>query len=248
MKILLGLVGQYRTFEKTYENIFENLIDNNEEHDFDIIANTDFNNMNVNATNKKGVKVKDYRVEELIPKLKACYGDKLIKIMNYENKITNISGSMLFRKRIENILENLKTKYDLYIFLRFDVAFEKPVSICDFKENSFNVICGSIEYKNRQDHNRDWDFCFVFDKPLFFYHFLGRYADDDIPYTKNVDPYKLKEMLVNSNVDSSYIDKYINDKQCVMKWVENFWILLYNISVHGCCVNFEKNNFLTLVR
>jgi len=44
---LLGIVGQYRTFESTYSNVLENLISHNKEFDFDIIINTDDKNEDV---------------------------------------------------------------------------------------------------------------------------------------------------------------------------------------------------------
>ena len=41
MKVYLGLVGCYRTFEKTYENLFSHLIYNNPKCSFDIHINTE---------------------------------------------------------------------------------------------------------------------------------------------------------------------------------------------------------------
>lgn len=47
MRVLLGIVGQYRTFEKTYSSIYDNLINTNPNHHFDIIINTDSKNENI---------------------------------------------------------------------------------------------------------------------------------------------------------------------------------------------------------
>lgn len=82
-KILLGIVGQYRTFEKTYSNIYENLINANPEYQFDIILNTDFENKDVIDYFNKEKQYINYDIENLNKKLNNCYGKNLIKVINY---------------------------------------------------------------------------------------------------------------------------------------------------------------------
>lgn len=248
-KVLIGIVGQYRTFERTYHNIFKNVVENNNDYEFDIILNTDFNNMNINTTINKGLEIKNYDKDELIPRLNECYGKRLKHIMNYEVKDPNMTGSMIFRKRIQMICDSDKDEYDLYVFLRFDVIFEKPLELNLYMSDSFNVICGNNVNDNRQEHHRDWDFCFIFTKIKYFHYFLGKYSKDNgEKLNKDICPLKMKEILEHSNIKSSFIDRFVLDSSIVKPWVKNFWCLICNMQIHGVCVNFDTENFTKLIR
>ena len=245
MKILLGIVGQYRTFEKTYQNIYEMLIDNNPEHSFDIIINTDFNNKNISTTNKKNLNIINYSKEELIKRLNFCYGKNLIDVINYEHLDENTGATMLFRKRISIICNDLNNNYDLYIFLRFDIILKNKINIEKYYNNSFNFICGDKTNNNRKDHNRDWDFCIIFNKVEYFNYF-NFYKNSKYISIEDINMVELIKFLKKANLKSKYID-LINTEN-IDSWVKNFWCNLYNMSLNGCAINFDNENFTSLVR
>ena len=182
MKILLGIVGQYRTFENTCTNIYENLINANPHHKFDIILNTDFENKNVIDYFNKEKKIIHYDKQTLYKKFEECYGNNLIKIIDYnvcEEDIKN-GAFAIFKKRINITVDYIRENslnYQLYIFIRFDVYFINKINVEKYFNNSFNFICRNSS-NIRVDHHRDWDLCWIFSNLLYNDFFNHKYPNN----------------------------------------------------------------------
>lgn len=254
MKILLGIVGQYRTFEKTYSNIYENLINANPEHEFDIILNTDFENKNVgNNWNIPGKQYINYDMENLHNKFDKCYGNNLIKIINYNVNDYDIKNGAfeIFKKRInitcDFIKDNLLDTYQLYIFLRFDVFFPNKINLEKYLNNSFNFICGVPTHDSRIDHHKDWDFCWIFSDLLYNDYFNGKYAADYI-VKDNLSVNELLEFSNNINFKTGYTNLVKEKNHVFEHWVKNFWIIFYNMYQNKCLINFDEEYYTELQR
>ena len=249
MKILLGIVGQYRTFEKTYKNIYDNLINNNSSHDFEIVLNTDYTNKDIiDPNNKKKTNIY-YEKDELLEKFNNFYGKHLKQTIDYnvsDNDINN-GAFQIFKKRISIICENIKEKYDLYIFIRFDVIFQNKVDINKYINNSFNFICRELSHDTRIDHHRDWDLCWIFNKIKYFNFFCNKFGN----YTLYKNELTLKELLDFSdkiNFKTGYIKQVKKDNKIIESWVKTFWIIFYNMYHSKCNIYFDEEVLVEIIR
>lgn len=160
MKIYLGLVGCYRTFEKTYKNLFSHLIDNNPKCNFDIYINTETKPKYVHKKwGNRHLKKKYLTEEKLTLSFHKYYKSHLKKITYY----THEKGYPIFERMKILINEHHanETKYDLYIFMRIDCIFVKKLDIYHYVNqldtNIVKLICRDQIVPKRFDHNRDWD-------------------------------------------------------------------------------------------
>ena len=251
-KILLGIVGQYRTFEKTYNNIYENLILNNPNYEFEIVLNTDFINEDIiDPWNKPKISI-DYNKNQLIDKFNYCYGKNLKKIINYNiTEYDKKSGAFeIFNKRIKiicNEIKNLDSKYCLYIFIRFDIIFSGKINVNEYMNNSFNFICGSISNTTRIDHHRDWDFCWIF-SDLKYFNFFNRDFDNTFKFIENITVSELIDFSYKINYKTDYIPQIKEQNILINGWVKNFWIRFYNMYLNNCIVNYSESIFADIVR
>jgi hypothetical protein len=251
-KVLLGIVGQYRTFEKTYLNILNNIIDyNKNEYQFEIIINTDYSNTNIIDYFNKPKENYHYDNISLQQKFNNCYGKYLKHIINYIVNAEDIKNGAfeIFKKRIVQIckyVENNKLNYDMFIFIRFDIQFTNVINLNDYNKNQFTFICNDIINKNKRiDHYRDWDFCWISNDLKFFNYFCCCKFDNFINEPKI-------EELIDFSTKINFMSKYIEDikisKNLYEHWVKNFWILFYNMYINDCNIYFEENVFAYIVR
>ena len=245
-KCLIGFLGLYRTFEKTSDNIFKNIINNNQDdYDFTIIINTD--NENKEISHKPYLKKKfNYNKSELYYKLKKKYNrnNQLKKIIYFNNKDKNIGGTVIFRKRIKQIFEYSKSKYDLYIFIRLDAEINKPINLNLFSENKLYTITNLVNINNKRfDHNRDWDFCWLGNRKVFDLYFNQKSI-----VTPSIK--ELIELIKKTGIKSQYIKNFKKDNNSPI-WVYRNLIKYYNMYKNGVLMDFnseEKNIFTYLVR
>lgn len=258
MRILLGIVGQYRTFEKTYANIYENLIFANPDHKFDIILNTDIINEDViDPWNKEKSRV-HYDAQELYKKFEECYGNNLIKVIDYNvTEDDKKNGALnIFKKRINITSEYIKENslnYQLYVFIRFDVYFSNKVKLDRYFNNSFNFICRNLSHPERLDHHRDWDFCWIFSDLLYNDYFNARYTNGYL-FKNNVSIDQLLTFSNITNFKTGYISlvkkdsKYFENVPSDISWIRNLWIIFYNMYENDCLVNFDEEHFTEIQR
>ena len=252
MKILLGIVGQYRTFEKTCTNIYDNLINANPDHEFDIILNTDFCNKNIIDYWPKERSHTNYDEQTLQKKFEECYGNNLIKVINYNVNEEDIKGGsfQIFKKRINITVDYLKENslnYQLYIFIRFDVYFINKINIEKYFNNSFNFICRNISTPSREDHHRDWDLCWIFSNLLYNDYFNNKYPNNYV-FKDNLS---IDELLTFSdiiNFKTNYINLVKEKNEIFQHWVKGFWIKFYNMYKNKCLINFDEEYFTEIQR
>ena len=163
--VCLMFTGQLRTFSKCIDNIFENLIKCNEEYNFNIYFLFD-------KISKSNNYIEDSsNFENIITKLLYKYDKSLfIKIfisdINYPDYCTMGEYNVLYKNEI--LLNKIKdftniNKYDIFIRMRSDIIFTKPLyfNILDLN-NKIHIISGLNKIKC-YCHNRDWDYMSVSD-------------------------------------------------------------------------------------
>lgn len=253
MKALLGIVGQYRTFELTYSNVLENLISNNREFDFDIIINTDDKNEDVIDYYSKEKKRYHYDKETLETKLNEYYGKYLKHIIYYNvNDDDKKNGAFeIFKKRNSMILEHINNNdltYDIYIFLRLDVVFTDKIDLRTYLTDRFTFICNVLGPHKREDHVRDWDFCWIAHNKKHIDQFLNNKFEPEQNTVDSIDLDVLIDFSNKINFKTEYINDAIIKREVYRHWVLGFWILFYNMYQNGCNVHFEEGVFCQIIR
>lgn len=250
-KCLIGIVGQYRTFMYTGPIIINNLIKNNiDKYEFDIILNTDKNNLDIFDPYDK---IKNKIIyPEIDDKLKLIYNIYLKQIIYYNVTNINTGSTEIFFTRINQILNECSDLYDLYIFLRFDVIFTKDIILEQYNSNNLNIICGSGNHSfnldgnlNRLDHYRDWDLCFIGNKKVFDCLIKKQFTN----YT--IITYKLFIEYVNKiiNHKSRYVMEVINRKEIFPHWWLGFIELFYNMYIKdNIFVKFDEDIYMDIIR
>lgn len=264
-KVLLGLFGLYRTFETTSVNIREYLIDNNKDKfDFDIVVCTDLLNQNTNyALTHNYSENKYYSVKELEEKMNIAYNknNELKKIIYLNNENPSAASLTIITNRVKKIMEYVNDEnlyYDMYIFIRLDVQFNKPVDLNLFLNENDNlkrmyVITSGVIQFNRPDHNRDWDFGYISDKLGIEYYFdikpMQQYNFElsDLIQLSNI--VKFKSMYVQDCLDAGEII-YHSDKY-PRWWIYKMWIIAFILYKNGYLFSLESENydiFLNIIR
>jgi hypothetical protein len=171
-KVLIGLVGLYRTFKLTSVELFNKLIlPNADNYDFDIIINTDYE-CNILTSNRPANKYT--KIEYLYDDLYKYYNihNQLKDIIIY-NKPTEyiIFPWFLFYKRIQQIIEKHNDMYDVYIIMRLDVIIDNILNL-DTIQNELCFITG-YNKRNAYLHNRDMDLVICGNyKPFMYWIYL----------------------------------------------------------------------------
>ena len=164
LKVYIGLIGNYRTFEQTYKSLFINLIDANPSCNFDIYINTEVEEGIINDKWKRKNHIKTkynkYTKEDL---------DLLFK-KNYKSNLKQITYLTIkrrtpWRPRIKKLINDYKNtnnnSYDLFFFMRIDCVFLNKLNILNYANkldnNIVKMICRDIIVPDRFDHDRDWD-------------------------------------------------------------------------------------------
>jgi len=253
MKALLGIVGQYRTFESTYSNILDNLISNNEGFDFDIIINTDDKNEDVIDYCNKAKKRYHYNKATLETKLNECYGKYLKHIIYYNVDAEDKKNGAfeIFKKRNRMILEYINNNdltYDIYIFLRFDVIFTAKIDLCMYLTDQFTFICNVLGPDKREDHVRDWDLCWIASNKKYLDYYLNGNFGSEQNTVDSIDLDTLTDFSKRLNFKTGYVDDTIIKRDVYPHWVRGFWILFYNMHRNGCNVQFEEGVFCQIIR
>jgi hypothetical protein len=229
---LIGLVGLYRTFEKTSINLYHNVIKNNPKYQFTIIINTDIENEDLLKKRNDKYKKIIYPKKILEKKFKEKYGKfGNLKITYFNNNGKYKSG--LFSKRILKIMDEVKEKYDMYIFIRPDVIINKPLNIDKFISNIkiFTIVPEVKKNKilKRYDHIADWDFILIGKREKI----LKYLKPGKLKYKKIIkkDILELGKLNGNSglfyrNFKNNIIEFDMNESS---KWVKNWWLNLINL-------------------
>lgn len=244
-KCLIGIVGLYRTFEKTSTNIYNNIINSNKNYDFTIVINTDLENVDLKKERDKKYKKIIYTKNILEKKFKKCYGKfgNLKKITYYNNNSKYTSG--LFKLRINKIIDIEDKDYDVCIFIRPDVIINKPLNIDKFidKRKIYTITNKPKKTKEniRYDNKGDWD-----------YILIGKYKS----VLKYIQPIELKYKKLNKD-DVVKLGKlngnsglfFNNYKKGITKfnmkenslWVEKWWLYLINLyKNHNIILSFKN--------
>jgi len=264
-KVLLGLFGLYRTFETTSVNIQEYLIDNNKDKfNFDIVVCTDILNKNtIYASNNNYPENKHYSTSELEEKMNIAYNknNELKKIIYLNNDKRENGSFTIITNRVKKIMEYVNDEnlhYDMYIFIRLDVQFNKPVDLNLFLNENDNlkrmhVITGVSVMLNRPDHNRDWDFGYISDKLGIEYYFdikpMQQYNFElsDLIQLSNI--VKFKSMYVQDCLDAGEII-YHSDKY-PRWWIYQMWTIAFILYKNGYLFSLELEDheiFLNIIR
>ena len=168
LNVLVTFIGLPRSYKENFSNIQKNLLNesNKKKFNFDIGVNTTLGK--VQNTNKRNII--DLNIDEKIyDDMIKLYSPKFI--MNYKinpNEAKN-NGTIINFFRIKNVFENIKEKYDYYIFIRTDVKLNKEIDLEKYcKEDKISIILES-RY-NRGSHwsyTRDWDMFWIGNKEIF---------------------------------------------------------------------------------
>jgi len=166
-KACLMFTGQIRTFEKCIENIFKNLMNCNDEYNFDIYLLLD-----KISKSDKHKHVEDARNSESII---INFFHKYIKSINIKIFILDINypdyctiGPYYVLYKNEILINKIKdltdiNNYDIFIRMRPDVIFSKPLYFNTLELNNKIHIINSLGKINCYCHDRDWDYMCVSD-------------------------------------------------------------------------------------
>jgi len=250
-KLLFGLVGQYRTFEKTYANIYENLIKPNED-DFEItiVINTDLscNNTEVHGNNlcNKNILEKTELEAKLFNLIKNV---KYIYYFNYSRDLVKPPHEM-FGLRISQLLKEEDKQnniYDNYIFCRLDVIISSKIKVKELDKNLLYIISGNF-YRPCNTYCRDWDYIWISDyKSLitFMYGYTEynnfyKYKSPDEEFKNIFDYY---DSIKNKQLNDEEI-KIVREKfgfNGTIEWDRYFKTALAMIK-NNCLIRFSEND------
>jgi len=256
-KCIICLFGLYRTFEITAPNIQKNIIDCNKDNfDFEIIVNTDLNNMNLSKWGNQVNNI-NYSKEELEEKLNDCYNknNELIKILYLNGIDKDLPSCEYVRNRIKQIMEYLTDEnktYDLYLCIRMDCILTDSIDLNLFVNNptdemkKINFITSDTYNNNRTDHWRDYDFCFISDrKGLDLYFYLIPFEG----YEMGWEDFQTFHKLVD--IKSNFIEDCFKENKIIHSDGYYLWITHYNMYKNNYLVKYsmeEQNIFCRLIR
>ena len=245
--VLLGFVGLYRTFKITSENIFANLITpNSNEYDFTIVINTDKQNNDRIIKRDSGWKSSDHYQyddnKELHSDLISSYDRKkqLKNIIYYNNNSKTIGGTGIFEKRIQQILEKEKKKYDFYMFIRMDAILTKDINLKNF-DNKTGFING-IRETGGLLHNRDFDYCWFGTKKGIH---LMIFPEKAATWKNLIHNDLTNEVIYDINNKVGFRGKFIRYlKKYKNSWAIRWYRKIYNLQLNDCDFNVfhEKRN------
>ena len=166
-KACLMFTGQIRTFKKCIENIFENLMNCNDEYNFDVYFLLD----DISKSSKyKYVEVSKNLETDIMNsfhKYNKCINIKIfIQDINYPDYCSIGPYYALYKN--EMLINKIKqltdiNNYDIFIRMRPDVIFSKPLYLNMLELNNKIHIINSLSKINCYCHNRDWDYMCVSD-------------------------------------------------------------------------------------
>jgi len=245
MKVYLGLVGCYRTFEKTSENLFSDLIYNNPTCTFDIHINTEtipkyvhkkWGDENSDVFCKNWRTEKYYTEDELNILFKKHYKSHLKKITYY----THEKGSP-FYERIKTLINehNDNEKYDLYFFMRIDCILSKKLDLYNYAnkldKNMVKLICrgDNVQWAGggkdeRFDHNRDWDMGII-SKNIDNIHKFVTYNYNTLTPDNN-ELKKMAKVIKCNNIFTKY-DLPLPSK--IEKQYKSSWMYMHNCDIYS---------------
>lgn len=166
-KACLMFTGQIRSFKKCIENIFENLINYNDEYNFDIYFLID----KISKSKKHNYVEESINLENKIINSFHNYSKSInIKIfiqdINYPNYCKDGPSYALYKNEmLINKIKDLTSinYYDIFIRMRPDVIFSKPLYLYMLDlNNKIHIINSACKIKCCL-HNRDWDYMCVSD-------------------------------------------------------------------------------------
>lgn len=251
-KCLIGFIGLSRTFEKTYKNILEKIINYNNNFEFTIVANTDEEQLLRSKWRNKKINKLD---KDLFKKKFKTFYKNVKYIIYYNLDDKNINGTKIFEKRINMIMEKEKEKYDLYLFLRFDIIINKFIDLNEFLPNKYKYKFTIIPGKNkinhwnekRDDHPIDWDYCWIGD-----YKGINYWLNYKINNIKIINKNNFLELSKNFNgFRGKYYKKIVNNGKLNKKhWVNKLWEKIYNLYENNCEVKFydKDDTFFFIIR
>ena len=253
MRIYLGLVGCYRTFENCSKNLFTNLIDHNSQYIFDIYINTEYDQIYEHdkwaGETKKYYKYTQNDLENLFQKnYKTEF--KVATYYTHDNEESRLSPVNARVKRLLNERNNIE--YDLYIFMRMDCIFSVQLDLHNYinklDKDMVKLICRDVECPERYDHNRDWDMGILSKNADNIYKWASRdytqQSPDDRELKENLKQVKCNSVLTRHNLPLpvGIEKKYKSD------WRYRFNCNVYSFNKQISPLWFEDEFFLSIFR
>jgi len=196
-QVLCIFLGLPRTILQCFDNINNQLIQNNPDFKFKYIVNTEGTPEEIN----------------LIKRVLNINDSDIILFNVDKNKIKSA-----FEAYIHRLYQCLKKEqhnvYDIYINLRFDLVFNKPIDLNHYMDK-YCVITLDVTRKC-SFHNRDWDLMAIgnhFNYKMFNYPFLNIVLKKWL--NENVEP--LEDTCMDTNIKDHTIsnDEIISiNKKC----------------------------------
>lgn len=241
----LMFTGQLRTFLKCSDNIFENLIKFNNEFIFDIYFLFD-----KKSKSKKHNYVEESRnLENIIINSfnkynkynKSLFIKIFISDIDYPNYCKIGPHYALYKNELlMNKIKDLNNylKYDIFIRMRPDIIFTKPLDFNILElNNKIHIISGT----NQRDcycHNRDWDYMCVSNlKGMELYCKYHTFLKNYKKYFPNIIKFNNKSYWITKTKKTKYIDA--SATQSLFEHVlNNNYELVFD----------SGNTFLTIIR
>ena len=172
-KVLLGLYGLHRNFEKTAVLMHKNVMESNPDCDFTIHIHTSATSRSRRDKGFDGgpVRAPELSKDEIKRKLRNVYG----KFGHLESIVIDDTTHFKFHAghenihrdkdepityRIWSILSSLKTEFDVYMFVRMDAEPCGPISLGEYDTNTFRIVSSSGN-TGSFFNNHKWDFCWI---------------------------------------------------------------------------------------
>lgn len=247
-KVFVGLIGNYRSFERTKDSLYNDLIDfNKDEFEFDIYINTEYESKYIHKKHSTNfINKYNYKKEELDILFKKCYKNNLKNITYETLERININNQPIFRRIKSLIKKNNMNSYDLFVFLRIDTIFLEKLNLSTYfkkiDNDTVNVICRDVIFKNRCDHNRDWDFGIISKN----HNNILKYVSFDYEIIPNITYKELKKVSEKINLKGNIFRNkisFINEKEKYVFCIRNV-SFFHNISP----IFFEDTFFMKIIR
>lgn len=172
-RVMLGLFGLHRSFEKTATLMYKNVIESNPDCEFTLHIHTSTTSRSRRDQGFGGGPVRTPKLTEgeIKRKLRNVYG----KFGHVESIVIDDSTHFKFHPGHENIhrdkdepityriwslLSTLQTEYDVYMFVRMDAEPCGPISLAEYDTNMFRIVSSSGNM-NCFFHDHNWDFCWI---------------------------------------------------------------------------------------
>lgn len=225
---LIGIVGLYRTFERTSNNIYTNIIKENPDYNFTIIVNTELENDDLIKKRDKNYEKIIYSKNVLEKKLKEKYGKfGNLKITYFSNK--GVFKADLFKKRANKVIDMESKKYDMCIFIRPDLIINKPINIDNYNhEQKIYTIPSSNDSLTRFDHTNDFDLMLIGKFKLISKYFKHK---SNLKILKKKDVIDLGKLNGNNGLFLRNYQKNITEFKIkrTSRWVTNWWLFLIDL-------------------